>query len=227
MSVACHHRDPHECVNVSNRPGHRACLRSSREHPGTSHGHGSHRYRKRRDPSRRRGDRMGAGGSLLRRRRDRARRRPPPGAVLQRHRALRVRRCRAPCLTSVRGQFAAQPDQGAGEQAETCIWESPTWAAISVWVSPPKNRSSRILRSRSGNAASSGARSSRCSTRSNSGSVWPERGGEPPSSRSPRLPGRLVQRCVGPPPGRPAPRARSRRPVRGVRRSRSAGAAPA
>jgi hypothetical protein len=44
---------------------------------------------------------------------------------------------------------------------ETCIWEMPTRAPISDWVSPSKNRSTRIRRSRSGRAASSGARASR------------------------------------------------------------------
>ena len=81
-----------------------------------------------------------------------------------------------------------------------CIWETPTWAAISVWVSPPKNRSSRIRRSRSGNAASSGARPSRCSTRSNSGSVCPSaaanRGRSSVPSPSPCRAGRPGKRCA-------------------------------
>ena len=80
---------------------------------------------------------------------------------------------------------------------ETCIWESPTWAAISVCVIPPKNRSSRIRRSRSGSAASSGCDALPVLDQVELRLGRPERGGEPgpvPRAALVVTPPRLVQR---------------------------------
>jgi hypothetical protein len=81
---------------------------------------------------------------------------------------------------------------------ETCISEIPTWAAISVWVSPPKNRSTRIAPFAVGQR-----REQRCETFAVLDQVerrlgLPDRGGEATPVRRASavvLPSRSVQRC--------------------------------
>ena len=57
---------------------------------------------------------------------------------------------------------------------DTCIWLIPTRAAISVWVRPSKNRSRRIVCSRSGSVARRSLTTISCST-------WSMPGSSPPS----------------------------------------------
>ena len=56
---------------------------------------------------------------------------------------------------------------------DTCICEMPSSAAICDWVMFPKNRSSRIRRSRAGSESSSGLSDSRYSTPSSASSSAP------------------------------------------------------
>ena len=58
---------------------------------------------------------------------------------------------------------------------ETCIWEMPISAAISLCDIDLTNRNERMRRSRSGSRSSAGPSVTESSTRVSSGSSWPSR----------------------------------------------------